>query len=157
MLQPNQKMSVESIPKISNICLIGVNPDLIQILAAYVGHKYRIIAINRQFDIRQLDVYDNILLFIYNSDQFDIDALEFLTKIRENLKYREIPIIALALKLHFYKTPLEIRNQFEDIILLPTSNEDILTRVEVWICTYNMMTNQDISSKTFSLNELKCG
>jgi hypothetical protein len=49
----------------------------------------------------------------------------------------------------------EIKKNFEDIILTPASNEDILTRVEVWICTYQTLCDPDAENKSFMLDTLK--
>lgn len=145
-------MANDNIPQ---ILLIGLSENLIQIIAAYIGHKYQIIAINRQFSIDQLENYPHILLMIIDTDQVYIKMESLLKTIKTSPKYQNIPLVGLSLKQHFPKMPVEIRNQFEDIILMPNSQEDLLTRIEIWICTYLTINDNSISAKTFTLDEIQ--
>jgi hypothetical protein len=145
-------MAHQNIPQ---IVLIGLDTNLIQIIAAFIGHKYQIIAINRQFTVDQLENYMSILLMIIDTDQVFIKMEPLLKALKESPKYQNIPLVGLSLKQHFPKMPIEIRNQFEDFILMPNSQEDLLTRIEIWICTYLTVCDDTIAAKTYSLDEIQ--
>ncbi len=135
------------------LLLVGVNPTLAQVLGAYIGNKFRIIAINREFTLEELDSYTNLQLIIIDTDQFHVKIPELMKMIRSDSKYRDIPTLGLALRNHFAKMPQDLRIQFEDIILIPCSNEDLLTRIDVWILTFRTV-RSNIDTKSFALDSL---
>ena len=136
------------------IVLIGLDAKTIQIIGAYVGHKYQFVVINRNFDITRLASYTNIILFIYDVDQPYLKPMEFIPKLKNNPSYQNIPIIGMALKKHFGTMDPSEKLLFEDILLVPFGNEDLLTRIEIWVRTYEIMSNPSLGTKTYSLDSI---
>ena len=136
------------------IVLIGVENNLIQVIAAYLGDKYRFVAINRKFEISQLQTYSNIILFIIDTDCVYLDAEELVKQIKSHANYQNIPAIGLSFKQHFAQMSSSFRNMFEDFLLKPMGNEDLLTRIEVWVRTFEIVNNEEVQAKTYSLDTL---
>jgi len=136
------------------IVLIGVDNNLIQVIAAYLGDKYRFIAINRKFDIRQLQSYSNIILFIIDTDCVFLEVEALVFEIKSTPTYQNIPAIGLSFKQHFAQMNPAFRNQFEDFLLKPMGNEDLLTRIEVWVRTFEIVNNDEVHAKSYSLDTL---
>jgi response regulator RpfG family c-di-GMP phosphodiesterase len=136
------------------IVLIGVENNLIQVIAAYIGDKYRFIAINRNFDVTQLQTYSNIILFIVDTDCVYLDVEELINQIKSKTEYQNIPAIGLSFKQHFAQMSASFRNKFEDFLLKPMGNEDLLTRIEVWVRTFEIVNSEEVQAKTYSLDTL---
>ena len=136
------------------IILLGVENTLIQIIAAYLGDKYRFIAINRNFDIKHLHTYSNIILFIIDTDSVYLDLDTLVKEIKSSADYQNIPTIGLSLKQHFAKMEPRFRNLFEDFLLKPMGNEDLLTRIEIWVRTFEIVNSEEAQTKTYSLDSL---
>jgi hypothetical protein len=136
------------------IVLIGLDEPTIQVIAGFLGLKYQFVAINHKFIISKLSSYDNIILFIINTDQPNINITDLIPKLKIDQSYQNIPIIGLALKQHFINFPSEERKYFEDLLLMPCGNEDLLTRIEIWSRTYELMFSDEINAKTYSLNSI---
>ena len=135
------------------LLLVGVTPSLAQVLGAYIGNKFRIIAINREFSLEELESYSNLQLILIDTDQFQVKIPELMKTLRMDSKYRDIPTIGLALRQHFAKMSPELKVQFEDIILMPCSNEDLLTRIDVWIMTFRTIQSH-VDAKSYALDSL---
>ena len=89
------------------------------------------IAVNSQADFDQLPIYTNKpALFICDTDQPLIKMESVIAALKEDNKFQNVPLIGLSLKQHYQEMDPQIKSKFEDIILTPASNEDILTRLK---------------------------
>lgn len=127
------------------ICL-GLDEKIIQIIGSHLGYKYQIVHVNHEFSIQQLDSYDNISLFIINTDLIWTEIVNLTLELKHSKKYENIPYIGLALKKHINKTSEKTLALFEDIILMPCNYEDLLTRIEVWIHTSELINKKQVKS-----------
>ena len=135
------------------IVLIGLNEKMITLLTTYLSDKYHFLAIHNQFSLKKLKNYKKIQLFIMDVDQVYVKIDEVIGKLKEHEKYKVVPKIGLSLKKHHKTMDPEIRNKFDDFILMPCGNEDLLTRIDVWIKTYqNVIKPLELEPKTFSVD-----
>ena len=137
------------------IVLIGLSQKMINIITAYLSNKYHFLAINQDFNLKQLKNYTKIQLFIIDVDQVFVKVDEVVEKINQDSELKNIPKIGLSLKTHHALMKYGRRCSFEDFILMPCGNEDLLTRIDVWIKTYqSLMMPQKVEEKTYSLDIL---
>ncbi|MCP4764037.1 MAG: hypothetical protein GY870_19850 [archaeon] len=132
------KNSIES-KSLPVIVIIGLNEKTIQILGSYIAKKYYLLVFNHNFSIQRLESFKDITLFLVNTDCFWIKIPEILNTLQENETYQNIPTIGLALKRHFSKMPQEERILYEDIVAMPCSTEDLLSRIDVWVRTHELI------------------
>jgi hypothetical protein len=138
------------------IVLIGVNSEVCQIIRAYLDRKFNIKIFARDFEIKTLDRFENIVLFIMDTDQFTISIDNTVLSIKSHPLYQNIPLLGMAIKQHFGKIPMQHRNLYDDIILTPLNYEDLLIRIDVWINTYQHLSKSLIASNlTFIQNDEK--
>ena len=109
---------------------------MIDILSIFLANDFRFVAINHEFSTSQLPYYEYIKLFIIDVDQPFINVEKVLNDLDSDPNYRNIPRIGLSLKKHHASLPPKIRKKFQDFVLMPCGNEDLLTRIEVWIKTF---------------------
>ena len=65
------------------------------------------------------------------------------------------PFIGLSLKRHYTEMSEEERFEFQDILLLPARTEDILTRIDIWVKTSEIIMDDATSSKTYALDDIQ--
>lgn len=114
------------------VCLIGLSKDEIELLPNFLGNKYNFLVVNHNFPLIRLQSYDNIQLFIINTDLVWANIRSIVNKIKTVEKYHNTPFLGLAMKRHLEKLTTETKDLFEDILIMPCNKEDFLTRVEVW-------------------------
>jgi response regulator RpfG family c-di-GMP phosphodiesterase len=123
----------------ATIVLIGVTPIFRNDLFLHLGDKYNFLELQTKFSIKALELFTHIELFFFDIDQPQIKLDAFYSEIKAHNKYQVIPIIGLASKKYFKDLGQDLRGKFDDIILLPTSMEDVLTRIDLWLKTAKAM------------------
>ncbi|QEE17006.1 hypothetical protein DSAG12_02838 [Promethearchaeum syntrophicum] len=136
------------------IITFGVESSLNDILQLYLQKKYHLIRIQQEISLQYIRMYENVMLIIINSDQPWIRNSKLIKKIHNENIFQEVPIIGLCLKKYFKNMDNSERYLYDDILLLPCNNEDILTRIEVWTNTAEFLMNYEKESKTFSIDSL---
>ncbi len=140
---------------VETIVLIGLDEKMIQILGEYIGNRYRLLAVNKEFSIDRLDSYkDSINLFLIDTDQPFISIEGLMERLNSSADYQSIPKIGLALKKHFASMGSGEKRMFDDILLMPCGNEDLLTRIDIWQKTFEIISNGSQASKTYALDSL---
>ena len=145
---------MENCNKKPTIVLVGVEPKIYEYLDTFIGNKFQL------FPVDRVDIYDtlaaemDIRLFLLDTDKKWLGTKEIMSKIKSNSDFHNIPVIGLALKKHFSEMEIHEKHLYEDFLLIPCSNEDLLTRIEVWTRTYGIMCEDKVAKKTFSLDEL---
>ncbi|WP_457558699.1 hypothetical protein [Candidatus Harpocratesius sp.] len=134
------------------IILIATDLKFYEILDSHLKFLYNIIPLDNFDDIDVLDPSWNIKLFFLNTDRPWIGLKDILEKIKESEYYMNIPVIGLSLKQHYHEIEEKVKHMFEDILLMPCGSEDLLTRVDIWIKTYNLLCSDEIESRTFQIN-----
>ena len=129
--------------------------SLDNILQVYLQDKYHLIRIQKKISLQYIKKYENVMLLIINSDQPWIRNSNLLKKIHQDNLFQNVPIIGLCLKKYYKKMENSEKFLYDDILLLPCNNEDILTRIEVWTNTAEFLMNYEEGSKTFSLDTLE--
>jgi len=137
------------------IITFGIETSLDDILQVYLQSKYQIIRIQKDISLQYIKMYENVMLLIINSDQPWIRNSNLIKKIHQGNLFQNVPIIGLCLKKYFKNMKNSERYLYDDILLLPCNNEDILTRIEVWTNTAEFLQNYENVSKTFSIDELE--
>ena len=134
------------------IVLCGLETPIYDLLELYIGEKYLLFPVDF---IASLDFLGNhnVLLFIINSDKRHFSK-EVIQKIRESETFVNVPFIGLSLKRHFTEMSEQERFEFQDILLLPARTEDILTRIDIWVKTSEIIMDDATPSKTFALDEM---
>ena len=138
-----------NLPKIA---LVGIETDLYKKLDEHIGRRYNLLPIEHLDSLDLIGFPDDILLFIIDTDNPRIDREDILENIKETSYCENIPIIGLALKRHFGNMPSEERWNYEDILLMPCNTEDLLTRIDIWIKTYQIMCSEDTRAKSYSVD-----
>ena len=129
--------------------------SLNDILQVYLQDKYQLIRIQQDISLQYIQMYENVMLLIINSDQPWVRNSNLVKKIQQENLFQNVPIIGLCLKKYFKDMKNSERYLYDDILLLPCNNEDILTRIEVWTNTAEFLMNYEEESKTFSLDTLE--
>ena len=148
-------MSLELSENIPIIITFGLETSLDGILQVYLQKKYHIIRIQKDISLQYIKMYENVILLIINSDQPWIRNSNLLKKIHQDDLFQNVPIIGLCLKKYYKSMENSEKFLYDDILLLPCNNEDILTRIEVWTNTAEFLKNYKEESKTFSLDTLE--
>ncbi len=138
--------------EMATIVLIAVDAKFFEILDSHLRFQYSIIPLDNFDSIDILDPSWNIKLFIINTDRPWIGLELILEKLKHSEYYQNIPAIGLSLKQHFRQIDDRIRHQFEDIMLMPCGAEDLLTRVDIWVKTYELVCQDDPQSKSFQVD-----
>ncbi|MHA1646497.1 MAG: hypothetical protein ACTSVU_00955 [Promethearchaeota archaeon] len=133
----------------TTIVLIAIETKMFEILDNFIGNKYVLYPIDNYDSLDMLDPSLNIKLFLINSDKPWLGIVEIIDSIKNNESYQNVPLIGLSMKKHFPEMPFDERYKFEDIMLMPCSYEDLLTRIEVWVKTYNVMSGDDKKGHTY--------
>jgi len=137
------------------IVLCGLETPIYDLLELYIGEKYLLFPVDF---IASLDFLQNhqVLLFIINSDKRSFSH-EVIQKIKEDENFMNTPFIGLSLKRHFSEMSETERYEFQDILLLPARTEDILTRIDIWVKTSEIIMEDAIQKegKTFALNDIQ--
>ena len=141
--------------EVSTIVLIAIEADMYEYLDEFVGKKYRLFAVDKIDDFNILEPLKNVHLFMINTDRPWLGTNQLIKRIKDTPIVQNIPIIGLSLKKHFAKMPPEERYLLEDILLVPCGKEDLLTRIEVWTRTYDIMCKNSNQTATYSLTDLK--
>lgn len=145
---------MEKLDKKPVIILVGIETKIYEYLDTFIGAQYLL------FPVDQVDQFENIAenmdirLFLIDTDKPWLGIKEILEKIKSSSIFQNIPVIGLALKKHFKEMEIHEKHLYEDFLLIPCSNEDLLTRIEVWTRTYGVMCKDEIQKKTFSLDNL---
>ncbi|MHA1339441.1 MAG: hypothetical protein ACTSO2_05580 [Promethearchaeota archaeon] len=134
------------------IICIGLSEKKLQVIASYIGKYYDLVLINHKFDIEQLSTYTGISVFVINMNLSWENILQLVNSLKKNELYKNIPIIGLCHKKFEKEIPLDLQFLMEDIILIPANMEDILTRIEVWIKTSELINKKDIKSFECEIN-----
>ena len=129
--------------------------SLNDILQVYLQDKYQLIRIQQDISLQYIQMYENVMLLIINSDQPWVRNSNLVKKIQQENLFQNVPIIGLCLKKYFKDMKNTERYLYDDILLLPCNNEDFLTRIEVWTNTAEFLMNYEEESKTFSLDTLE--
>ncbi len=137
------------------IITFGMETTLNDILQVYLQNKYLLIRIQQEISFQYIKMYKNVMLLIINSDAPWIRSSKLIHKIQQENLFQNVPIIGLCLKKYFKNMENSERYLYDDILLLPCNNEDILTRIEVWTNTAEFLMNYKEESKTFSLDKLE--
>lgn len=137
------------------IITFGMETSLDDILQVYLQGKYHIIRIQQDISLKYIKMYENVMLLIINSDQPWIRNSNLVKKIQQENLFQNVPIIGLCLKKYFKNMENSERYLYDDILLLPCNNEDILTRIEVWTKTADFLKNYKEDSKSFSIDKLE--
>jgi hypothetical protein len=127
------------------IIFIGATKELMQIIDAYLRGKHSFVNFEKHFQIDSLQSWSDIVLFVMNIDQPWISIDESVRLLKLHPLYENIPVLGMALKQHIGKLGACDRYAFEDIILMPNSWEDMLTRIEVWVKTYQSIKESPVS------------
>jgi hypothetical protein len=146
---------VECSETIPIIITFGMETSLDDILQVYLQGKYHIIRIQQDISLKYIKMYENVMLLIINSDQPWIRNSNLVKKIQQENLFQNVPIIGLCLKKYFKNMENSERYLYDDILLLPCNNEDILTRIEVWTKTADFLKNYKEDSKSFSIDKLE--
>lgn len=136
------------------IVLVAVEPKIYKYLDNFIGRRYQLFPVDHVDDYSTLKDKINICLFLLDTDKTWLGTREIMTKIKNSPSFHNIPVIGLALKQHFSEMPAEEKHKYEDFLLIPCSNEDLLTRIEVWTRTYDIMCEEKEITKTYTLDEL---
>lgn len=134
------------------IILLATDQKFFEILDSHLNSHYNIIPLDNFDSIDILDPSWNIKLFFLNTDRPWLGLNEILDKIKDSEYYQNIPVIGLALKQHYQEIDSQIRHKFEDILLMPCGAEDLLTRVDIWVKTYDVVCNDEPKSQTFHVD-----
>ena len=145
---------MENCAKKPMIVLVGIETKIFKYLDQFIGKKFQLFPVDHVDDYNSLDASMNIRLFLLDVDKEWLGTHEIMHKIKSNSMFHNIPVIGLALKKHFSKLPLDEKHLYEDFLLLPCGNEDLLTRIEVWTKTYGIMCEDRTVQKTFSLDHI---
>ena len=137
----------------NTIVLIAIEPKMFEILDNFIGSKYILYPIDNYDSLDMLDPSLNIKLFIINSDKPWLGIKNIIDSIKNNDHYQNVPLIALSMEKHFPEMPFDERYKFEDIMLMPCSYEDLLTRIEVWVKTYDVISGDDKKGHTYLVDE----
>ena len=137
------------------IITFGMETSLNDILQVYLQDKYQLIRIQQDISLQYIQMYENVMLLIINSDQPWVRNSNLVKKIQQENLFQNVPIIGLCLKKYFKDMKKSERYLYDDILLLPCNNEDFLTRIEVWTNTAEFLMNYEEESKTFSLDTLE--
>ncbi|MHA1610759.1 MAG: hypothetical protein ACTSVZ_13305 [Promethearchaeota archaeon] len=137
---------------LGTIVLIAVDTKFFEILDSHLKFQYTIIPLDNFDSIDILDPSWNIKLFIINTDRPWIGLELILEKLKHSEYYQNIPAIGLSLKQHFKQIENRIRHQFEDILLMPCGAEDLLTRVDIWVKTYELVCQDNPKSQSFQID-----
>jgi hypothetical protein len=121
------------------IVLVGVTPEFRKDLVLHIGNSYNFLEIQTKFSVKALMLIPKLELFFFDFDQTNIKFCDFITAIKSEERYSNVPVIGLALKRHIDSLNLENKNKVDDIVLLPASMEDVLTRIDVWRHTAKAM------------------
>ena len=121
---------------IPSIVLVGLTPDLRNNIVLHLGKSCNIVEIQHRFSIQAFSVIPNLNLILFDIDQMNIKIEDLIEPVKAHDVYCKIPVIALAMKRHYDDFSMNLKKKFDDIILLPTNMEEMLTRIDVWIQTY---------------------
>ncbi|MHA1777453.1 MAG: hypothetical protein ACTSWC_11810 [Promethearchaeota archaeon] len=135
--------------KSGTIILIATDSKFFEILDSHLNSKYNIIPLDNFDSLDLLSPNWNIKLFLINTDRPWIGLQNILDKIKSSEHFMNIPAIGLSLKKHYHDIDEKVKYMFEDILLMPCGAEDLLTRVDVWIKTYNVVCSDEIKPITF--------
>ncbi|MHA1561473.1 MAG: hypothetical protein ACTSPA_05045, partial [Promethearchaeota archaeon] len=149
------RLIVECSETIPIIITFGMETSLDDILQVYLQDKYHLIRIQKDISLQYIKMYENVMLLIINSDSPWIRNSKLVKKIHKENLFQNVPIIGLCLKKYFKNMENSERYLYDDILLLPCNNEDILTRIEVWTNTAEFLMNYEDESKTFSIDKLE--
>ena len=155
LLQQSLIVSFTETETIPIIITFGIETPLDDILQVYLQNKYQIIRIQKDISLQYIKMYENVMLLIINSDQPWVINSNLVKKIHHENLFLNVPIIGLCLKKYFKNMENSERYLYDDILLLPCNNEDILTRIEVWTNTAEFLQNYEYESKTFSIDKLE--
>ena len=155
LLQQSLIVSFTETETIPIIITFGIETSLDDILQVYLQNKYQIIRIQKDISLQYIKMYENVMLLIINSDQPWVINSNLVKKIHHENLFLNVPIIGLCLKKYFKNMENSERYLYDDILLLPCNNEDILTRIEVWTNTAEFLQNYEYESKTFSIDKLE--
>jgi hypothetical protein len=123
----------------TTILLIGVATMFRKDLVTHLGNSFNFVEVQTKFSSKALGLIPNINLIFFDLDQMNIEYLPFHKEIKALERYNKIPIIGLAMKKHVDEINPELKANLDDLILLPTGMEDVLTRVDLWVKTYKNM------------------
>ena len=146
---------MESFENFPIIITFGMETPLDDILQVYLQNKYHLIRIQQDISLQFIKMYKNVILLLINSDQPWIRNSNLIKKIQQENIFQNVPIIGLCLKKYFKNMVNSERYLYDDILLLPCNNEDLLTRIEVWTTTAKFLKNYKEKSKTFSIDTLE--
>jgi len=155
LLQQSLIVSFTETETIPIIITFGIETSLDDILQVYLQKKYHLIRIQKDISLQYIKMYENVMLLIINSDQPWVINSNLVKKIHHENLFLNVPIIGLCLKKYFKNMENSERYLYDDILLLPCNNEDILTRIEVWTNTAEFLQNYEYESKTFSIDKLE--
>jgi len=134
---------------VKEIIAIGLNEEQISGIREFISDKYTIKVYGDDFDIDGIMDRDDVYLFLVNTDKPWTGIIESVKKLKKNFKFQNVPVVGLALKKHIDKMDEQTKLLFEDIILTPCSYEDLLNRIEIWVKTYEIISNRDIKACAF--------
>ncbi len=137
------------------IVLVAIESKIYDYLNQFIGTEYQLFPVDHVDDFSSLAINMDICLFLLDTDKTWLGTKEIMQEIKSNPNFHNIPVIGLALKQHFSKMSLEEKHHYEDFLLIPCSNEDMLTRIEVWTRTYKIMCRTNGKNKKYSLDEIR--
>jgi len=145
---------MEKIRKDYIVC-IGISEDILRVISSYFGKYSNFLLINHKFNINQLDSCENISIFVINMNIEWENIFLVINSLKNDLKYKNIPMIGFCNKKFEKEIPTELQLKFEDIILIPTKIEEILTRLEVWVKTSELINREEIKNYEVDIDKKK--
>ncbi|UYP48692.1 hypothetical protein NEF87_004977 [Candidatus Lokiarchaeum ossiferum] len=144
-------MSSECLPI---IVLIGLDTKNFELIDSFIGSKYLLYPVDQVDSMELIGFPQNVILFMVDTDNPLIRRDLIIEKIKTTEFFENIPIIGLSLKQHYAEMTKDDKWNFNDILLMPCGTEDMLTRIDIWIKTYETICNET-GGKSFSLEPLE--
>lgn len=145
-------MSSECLPI---IVLVGLDTKTFELIDSFIGKKYLLYPVDQMDSMDLIGFPQNVILFMVDTDNPLIKRALIIEKIKTTEFFENIPIIGLSLKQHYAEMTKDDKWNFNDILLMPCGTEDMLTRIDIWIKTYETICNEEAVGKTFSLEPLE--
>ncbi len=133
------------------IVLVGLDTKTFQVIDIYIGKRYFLYPVDQIDSLDLIGFPQNVILFMVDTDNPRIKRNLIIQKIKETELFENIPIIGLSLKQHYAEMTKDDKWNFNDILLMPCGTEDLLTRIDIWIKTYETLCDDDTEMKSFSV------
>jgi hypothetical protein len=135
------------------IVLVGVDTKNFRLMDVYIGEQYDLFPVDLIQSLDLIGFPRNVMIFIVDTDNPRVKRIEILEKIKTDDLFLNIPVIGLSLKKHFAEMTKGEKWQFNDILLMPCGMEDMLTRIDIWVKTSELIRDEHPDGITYALED----